>query len=473
VRTLYETLHRLHLETRTLSVADAINRIFETIPIRILAARSFSGEQAVANLEKIRQQAAVMGRGRLATLQDVVAQLERCVLEVEEEGENALAEESVDAVKILSIHKAKGLEFPVVVLPDARGAVNRRRSETGVQYDWSSNLIGLRTLDHVNLAAIYLEEKRRMREEEEQKRLFYVAMTRAREHVMISSSPLKVDRGSFVEMLERALGRVSAFNGQRSVAAGEGTLEVRTLTDRREAPRRPYESKMKASVHPDWSGFARRWEERTMLYEAAQKSPLFVSPTALKKRDIELAEFHQTIGSGEGTGALVIGSLAHHFLERLDFSAGREGFDEELARYVEQQPESVLGSNRDEMRQELSKVFSRFFRSKVFAELSSGTVLGREVPLLIPWDGQIMEGVIDVIYERDGLLYIADYKTDRIRREELTQVRHHYRHQAEIYSDAVRQSLKREVAAFKLIFLRLGEAVELRPAARQGELFLT
>jgi hypothetical protein len=38
-----------------------------------------------------------------------------------------------------------------------------------------------------------------------------------------------------------------------------------------------------------------------------------------------------------------------------------------------------------------------------------------------------------------------------------------YRHQAEIYSRAVRRSLKREVAAFKLIFLRLGEAVEVDP----------
>ena len=32
----------------------------------------------------------------------------------------------------------------------------------------------------------------------------------------------------------------------------------------------------------------------------------------------------------------------------------------------------------------------------------------------MPWNGQIMEGVIDLIYEKNGLLYLADYKTDRI-----------------------------------------------------------
>jgi ATP-dependent exoDNAse (exonuclease V) beta subunit len=72
-----------------------------------------------------------------------------------------------------------------------------------------------------------------------------------------------------------------------------------------------------------------------------------------------------------------------------------------------------------------------------------------------------MEGVIDLIYERKGLLYLADYKTDRIEAKDLRLSAEPYRQQAEIYSEAARRSLKREVAAFKLIFLRLGDAVEV------------
>jgi len=69
------------------------------------------------------------------------------------------------------------------------------------------------------------------------------------------------------------------------------------------------------------------------------------------------------------------------------------------------------------------------------------------------------------------LLYLADYKTDRIQKDDLAQASELYRHQAEIYSQAARQSLGREVAAFKLIFLRLGEAVEIELTRGQGELF--
>ena len=72
-----------------------------------------------------------------------------------------------------------------------------------------------------------------------------------------------------------------------------------------------------------------------------------------------------------------------------------------------------------------------------------------------------MEGVIDLIYEKNGLLYLADYKTDAIEARDLHAGAQRYRRQAEIYTQAARQSLKREVAAFNLIFLRLGEVIEV------------
>jgi ATP-dependent exoDNAse (exonuclease V) beta subunit len=75
--------------------------------------------------------------------------------------------------------------------------------------------------------------------------------------------------------------------------------------------------------------------------------------------------------------------------------------------------------------------------------------------------------VIDLVYERNGLLYLADYKTDRITREELRLATDRYQRQAEIYSEAARRSLGRDIAAFKLIFLSLGETVDVQLNADQ------
>ena len=131
-------------------------------------------------------------------------------------------------------------------------------------------------------------------------------------------------------------------------------------------------------------------------------------------------------------------------------------------------PREFASSHR-EINSDLQDIFRGFFGSKAYADLAGARILGREVPLLMPWDGRIMEGVIDVIYERDGLLYLADYKTDRISRRDLAEGAAHYHRQAEIYSRAAAQGLQREVAAFKLIFLRLGEAVEVQLSQKQGE----
>jgi ATP-dependent helicase/nuclease subunit A len=128
-----------------------------------------------------------------------------------------------------------------------------------------------------------------------------------------------------------------------------------------------------------------------------------------------------------------------------------------------------LRAERAAVHADLTGIFRVFCRSKIYSELAEAKILGREVPLLMPWDSQIMEGVIDLLYEHNGLLYVADYKTDEIATEEITQGAARYHQQAKVYSRAVRQSLQREVAAFKVIFLRLGEAVPV-PLERAEEI---
>ncbi len=472
VAALYQELAKLHAETPKLPVGAAVSHIFASLPLKALAACTFYGEQAVANLEKLRQQAELLGREGLTTLKEAIHQLQRRVLDVKEEGESVLAEENLDAVRIMSIHKAKGLEFPLVILAGCQtGTDGRHAIAAEALFDWSTGLAGLRVGRAWDLAGLYIAEKARLRAAEEQKRVLYVAMTRAREHLIISCAPTgRRSNGSFLSMLdETCQENITAAAESKTIAVGRGSVELRLVPENLVAPGRAKSNRGKAGKKPNWQPYVDTWARRRKAYESAIKTPVFVTPTLLKQQEQEVAEAARRTmhPSRSPTPSMLVGELAHRFLESWDFARGAENFDDCMGPFLDQWLPPEFRRQRAQIHTDLAEIFGRFFGSKIHSELASSQILGREVPLLMPWDGQIMEGVIDLIYEHNGLLYLADYKTDRIAREELTQGAGRYRQQARIYSRAVRESLQREVAAFKVIFLRLGEAVSVSADAKK------
>ena len=111
------------------------------------------------------------------TFKGAIRQLQDRVLNVKEEGESVLAEENVDAVRIMSIHKSKGLEFPIVILAGCHTGTDGRQNRTAEALsDWSSGLTGIRVGPFTDLAGLYISEKNRLRAKEEQKRVLYVAI---------------------------------------------------------------------------------------------------------------------------------------------------------------------------------------------------------------------------------------------------------------------------------------------------------
>jgi ATP-dependent helicase/nuclease subunit A len=463
---LYHKLARLHEEIPKLPVGAAVSHIFASLPLKALAACAFRGEQAVANLEKLRQQAEALGKEGLITLKETIHQLQQRVLDIKEEGESVLAEENLDAVRIMSIHKAKGLEFPIVILAGCQtGTEGRRTVAAEALFDWSTGLTGIRVGRTWDLPGVYIAEKTRLRAEEEQKRVLYVAMTRAREHLIISCAPSgRRSNGSFLSMLDEPFQEnIAGAEASRNLAIGNGSIELRLVGESLSAPGGAKRKRRKADANPNWQPYVEAWAQRKNICEAAIKTPVFVTPTSLRRQEEEISEAGRpkTRLLSTRTPAMLVGELAHRFLEAWDFAQDEKEFSSRLGPFLDQWLPSDLRPERESIRADLAEVFDGFFGSKIYAELARSQILGREVPLLMTWEGQIMEGVIDLVYEHDGLLYLADYKTDRMTREELTQGAKSYHRQAEVYSRAAGQSLQREVAAFKVIFLRLGEEVRV------------
>ena len=470
----YRLLTRLHEETRMMPVGAAVAHVFDSLPVEPLAACYFHGEQAVANLAKLRQQADALGSDATITLKEAIRQLEKRVVEVTEEGESALAEESVDAVRVMSIHKSKGLEFPIVVLAGCHAGVDGRRNvAAAAMFDWSTGLTGLSIGPTTDLAGLYIAEKFRQRQAEEQVRLFYVAMTRAREQLVLSCAPTSQHhRGSFFEMLDEVThGSIGAADTSQTIDLANATLTIEVLHEELGSPQRPRSKRRKTDT--DWEGFHGTWERRRMDAANAQQSRCFITPTSLKREEEELVEFSQPRGPGpeHASPPLVIGDLAHRFLQHWNFAADRGDFSAQLAVITDRWMPAESRRHQSDIEADLHSMFTIFFASAVYRTLATATILGREVPFVMPWGEQIMEGVIDIIYEYNGLLYLADYKTDRIKESAVAASVERYRQQASIYTEAASRCLQRKVAGFKLIFLRLGQMIEVVVENQQGELF--
>jgi ATP-dependent helicase/nuclease subunit A len=160
--------------------------------------------------------------------------------------------------------------------------------------------------------------------------------------------------------------------------------------------------------------------------------------------------------------ARLIGVCAHAVLEQWDFSRPRA----EISTVIEQTSRRYVAQDHPQLManvtEDLTALFENFLSSEPYKRLQRVTVLGREVPFVMPLgEGQMMEGVIDLIYRLDDRIWIADYKTDTVAAEDVQAIADRYRSQADSYSRAVASSLGLPSLSFQFIFLRPGIAVDV------------
>lgn len=147
------------------------------------------GSQRVANLLKLIDVAHGLAARGLSTLGAFNQSLQQ---HDALEEEPVLPEEQEDTVRLLTIHKAKGLEFPVVILADATGPLNSRSNRTGILDRLSGRLelsAGPRTLTCTTQGWQKAEAREQERDAAEEQRLRYVAAARARDHLIIPITP--------------------------------------------------------------------------------------------------------------------------------------------------------------------------------------------------------------------------------------------------------------------------------------------
>jgi ATP-dependent helicase/nuclease subunit A len=379
-----------------------------------------------------------------------------------DEAESPLAEDSSDAVQILTIHKAKGLEFSIVVLPGLHQGSGREKALPMVVYDWSTDTYGLSAGPLQTLGYLRVQEKQVEREKAERRRVLYVGMTRAKDLLVLSGALTSRSVGESVlgwlnEIGEGEIGRPET----KTVKIGSSEVMHRVVhAPERKWPRRAAAtSEDGPAIHP--ASLAHLWDERTARCQTVRASTWHVTPSSVHE-NLPLSDLQSAPGVRGREASRLVGVIAHYILEGWDFARTPNELLPRIGPSIERFLPPHLNEVRSKVADSLIEIFTTFGASESYAKLRSAVILGREVPFVMPWgERQVMEGVIDVIYRLDGKMWIADYKTDRTTISEAPARAELYAHQAAIYREAVTRCLGLSQVSFQFLFLRAGVGVDL------------
>ncbi|HEX2161644.1 MAG TPA: PD-(D/E)XK nuclease family protein, partial [Thermoleophilaceae bacterium] len=408
-----------------------------------------AGRRRMANVRKLmrlaREFEAEEGRD-LRRFIDYVAERDELG---ERQGEAPLEPEDVQAVRLMTVHRAKGLEFPVVCVADLGKPGREDRSALQISDDGAVG-ISLAQLGGGSVTSSRLKEireRQKLADEEEEKRVFYVAATRAEEHLILSGGT-DLEKLSEEKPLEEPMRWI-----WRALAPGLGEIDTSAVVEH-ELDGRPVAVRCTV-LRPDTVDAVLPAADRTP--SAPEQPPAGLDaldapalaavapPTALPISRISYSALqrHRECGyrfylerslrlprgealpepaepEAEAVDALpptVRGSIAHSLLEEIDFAQPVTPTVEEVAALIEAHREPV----RDDEVADILGLFESFAASRLRQRLAAAHSVRTELPFafeLAPDTAGgrtlLVNGIVDVHAVESDRTLIVDYKSNRL-----------------------------------------------------------
>ncbi|MBR3705073.1 MAG: PD-(D/E)XK nuclease family protein, partial [Oscillospiraceae bacterium] len=506
-------LAQLRTRAKDMSVHRLLWHLYNTFNILGVFGAMANGEERRENLIALYEHAKSFETAGYKGLFSFVSHL-RFLLE---NGDQSIggAGGAASGVQIMSIHKSKGLEFPIIILADLNKAFNQMDLQTPVlvhpKLGLGPTYIDLqRHIRYPTIArdAIEARMSREMRAEE--MRVLYVGMTRAKEKlIMVASMQSAAKKLADLTAVSSLPVPAETVNGAKSMAEWillpllqrREALELRSVANTDEgiyaltedttwrvafhdgmnfARVRSYDVSDERGVAPKSElTFDRAALDYVYPHSTACLTPTKLTATQLKGRqkDEEIAEdtprpyyrcsFEPPLFlAGEvPLTADQRGTATHLVMQYLPMDGSvsetivqlvaRRLLTEEQARSVDQ------------------RSIERFLASPLAGELRAAKSVEREYrfSLLVdakdyydgvaPDDQVLLQGVVDLFAETDDGIIVVDFKTDYVTDENIREKVEYYRPQVEIYSNALEQILEKRVRRRVLYFLRTGQEIDV------------
>ena len=509
-----EVMEELRMQAVYLPIHELLYRIFDRTGYYDYVSAMPSGETRRANLDMLVEKAAAYESTSYRGVFHFIKYIEKLKKYNTDFGEASTAAEGGNTVRIMSIHKSKGLEFPIVFASAMGKQFNKQDTRGKILIDPQFG-IGADYLDsETRLKAPTLKKnvlKRRMDLENlgEELRVLYVAMTRAKEKLILTASDKNLE--SKLEKWKESLfetegglpftllSLASSYLDWILMAIAQGGCRIRVReTMAKELLGQEISRQVQQKLTKDMllgmdTSQKTLWEEALGLSDEAYRAQLEklascrypwqddlrlntkLSVSDIKKEgeeeSLEESAFLPTIPKflsdekDEGQGARR-GTAYHRAMELLEFHKIRTKQDirEQLDRFAE---EGRMTADARALVRE--SVIWPFFQSNLGRRMADAQREGRlkkesQFVIGIPareigdWDSDelvLIQGIMDAFFEENGELILVDYKTDYAEQEETLIER--YKLQLDYYRRALMQMENKPVKETLIYSFRLGE----------------
>ena len=465
VRFAAETLAELRAEKDRVPVAQLIHMALERTGYDAILLAEFLGERKLANLHKLIEQARQFDAAGIFTLADFIVQLAQFVARQPDEPLAATQPESINAVRLMSIHQSKGLEFPVVVVVD----LDRPRRVAGDGVAFTPELGPMVRLPECTSGYDLFTQAESDEDMAELTRLLYVATTRAADYLILSGGLDDLDRprGPWLELV----GRQFDLGSGSPLADPSGVL-AKVIREEPPLPKNSLASVKRIDL--------RKTIEKARKLAAAGQGDL---PAHLRRvgvdrqarRHYSVSRLHGTIRShlvvqaaqesdeafsaGTTIDPLGLGTLVHAVLADLVVAKddGRATIESLVRKHA-----CIHLPDAGQSLDEPVELITALTATPRWAALRSASRVHAELEFLLAWppgspaaDGPYIQGFIDCLYQDSaGDWRLLDYKTNRASAETLAATVAGYEMQMLVYALAVERVLGRPPVEIVLHFLR-------------------